>query len=94
MKNAFEKSFRNHATKSLAVLVASQVEQDEIESAEVDVDMVVDMVTDKAQDKGKGKAIEDRPVREPSPVWDIERGLSPAQTRAESPVWDIELDLT
>ncbi|KAJ7188144.1 restriction endonuclease type II-like protein [Mycena filopes] len=63
----------------------------------------LDMFT--SQSKGKGKAKEDeqpsssssRPQREPSPIWAIERDLTPppenATTATHSPPWDIELDL-
>lgn len=85
MKNAFEKPFRNNATTSLALL-ASQADSDKNETTNTRVD------------KGKGRAMEDVPPREPSPVWDIERNSpEPAAItrppRPESPVWDIELDL-
>ncbi|KAF7361819.1 DNA excision repair protein ERCC-1 [Mycena venus] len=84
IKNAFEKPIRNNATNTL------------------------DMLASQAKDKGKGKAKEveedppaassSRPPRPPSPIWDLERDLTPpvenapADTRY-SPPWDIELDL-
>ncbi|KAJ7251518.1 restriction endonuclease type II-like protein [Mycena haematopus] len=59
-----------------------------------------------SQIKDKGKAREEepsaatssRPPRPPSPVWDIERDLTPPVENAvnaatDSPPWDIELDL-
>ncbi|KAF7376223.1 DNA excision repair protein ERCC-1 [Mycena sanguinolenta] len=54
------------------------------------------------KDKGKGReeppaasSSSSRPPRPPSPVWDIERDLTPPveNTGRESPPWDIELDL-
>ncbi|KAJ7045605.1 restriction endonuclease type II-like protein [Mycena alexandri] len=64
----------------------------------------LDMFTSKAKGKGKAKEAEQppsnssRPQREPSPIWDIERDLTPPSENApdalHSPPWDIELDLT
>ncbi|KAJ6499213.1 restriction endonuclease type II-like protein [Mycena sanguinolenta] len=53
------------------------------------------------KDKGKGRegppaASSSRPLRPPSPIWDIERDLTPPVENSagrESPPWDIELDL-
>jgi len=83
IKNAFEKPIRNNATNTLDMLAS--------------------------QAKGKGKATEEepapatssssRPPRPPSPIWDIERDLTPPPEESaptdtpHSPPWDIELDL-
>ncbi|KAJ7783269.1 restriction endonuclease type II-like protein [Mycena metata] len=63
----------------------------------------LDMFTSKAKGKGKAKEVEQppsnssRPQREPSPIWNIERDLTPPPENAphapHSPPWDIELDL-
>ncbi|KAJ6593987.1 restriction endonuclease type II-like protein [Mycena capillaripes] len=64
----------------------------------------LDMLTSQAKGKGKAREEEElpvssssRPQRAPSPVWDIERDLTPTlenpSDAAQSPPWDIELDL-
>lgn len=80
IKNAFEKPFRNNATTSLAVL-ASQAKTDASNSQSTTTAPPANRppATSNSKSKGKERAVDlppaatsSRPIREPSPVWDIE----------------------
>ncbi|KAJ7178457.1 DNA repair protein rad10 [Mycena crocata] len=87
IRNAFDKPIRNHATTTLDMLVSPSGKEKEKEK-EIEGSPIAPTTNGSSS----------RPRREPSPLWDIERNLSPALDngpvdRPNSPSWDIELDL-
>ncbi|KAG7098603.1 hypothetical protein E1B28_000527 [Marasmius oreades] len=90
IKNAFEKPFRNHATDTLAPMLAFQAKDTEL----LNNNQIMETdVSTRSQEKGKGKEKETL-AQVDSPPWDIEsQELDGDRGRAPSEPWDIELDL-